>query len=46
MGASASGVTLQICDIFVQEINKVDDSISLEVIAGLLDPFLKALASI
>lgn len=46
IGESASGVALQICDIFVQELNKADDAISLEVISDLLDPFLKALASI
>lgn len=37
---SASGVTLQICDIFVQELNLVDSDISLETLAELLHPFL------
>lgn len=43
---AASGVTLQICDIFIQELNKVDADASLETLADLLNPFLKALAVI
>jgi hypothetical protein len=40
---TASGIALQICDVFVQELNKVDADASLDVLASLLDPFLKAL---
>lgn len=40
---TASGIALQICDVFVQELNKVDAGASLDVLASLLDPFLKAL---
>lgn len=43
---TASGVTLQICDVFIQELNQVDSFIRLELIAELLYPFLKAIASI
>lgn len=43
---AASGVTLQICDIFLQELNQTDSSLSLERISDLLYPFMKALASI
>jgi len=43
---AAAGVLLQICDIFVQEVNKVDSDASLETLAELLDPFLEGLGSI
>jgi len=46
MAKTASGIPLQICDIFVQEMNKVDASASLETLADLLEPFLKSLAAI
>ena len=37
---------MQICDIFVQELNNVDKNVSLELLAELLNPFLQALAAI
>lgn len=39
----ASGIPLQICDVFVAEMNAVDSDASLDRIAAILDPFLKAL---
>ena len=46
LAKSASGIPLHICDIFVQELNKVDSEISLENMADLLHPFLLALGQI
>jgi phage terminase large subunit len=46
MAKTAAGIPLQICDIFVQEMNKVDANASLENLAELLEPFLKSLAAI
>jgi hypothetical protein len=46
MAETASGILLQICDIFVQEINKVDSQASLDTLASLLEPFLMSLGSI
>jgi hypothetical protein len=40
---TATGIPLQICDIFVAEMSKVDAEASLERLAALLEPFLKAL---
>jgi len=40
---TATGIPLQISDIIVCEINKVDSEASLEAISDLIDPFLKAL---
>lgn len=37
---------MQICDTFVQEFNKVDSDASLENLADLLEPFLKALGTV
>ena len=43
--ASAQGICLQICDVFIPELGKVDkDSISLEQIGKLLRPFMTAMA--
>ena len=42
---SAQGVCLQICDVFIPELGKVDkDGISLDQLAALLQPFMTALA--
>ena len=42
---SAQGICLQICDVFVPELGKIDkDGVSLDQIGSLLQPFLKALA--
>ena len=46
MGDSASGIALQICDIFVQELNKVDKHINLDKMASVLKPFLELLATL
>ena len=46
MAQSASGIPLQICDVFIQEYNKVDSDAPLETIASLLQPFLKSMAAI
>lgn len=40
---SATGIVLQICDIFITEVNKIDKEASLETLANLLEPFLIAL---
>lgn len=42
----ASGIPLQICDVFVAEMNNIDSKASLERLAALLDPFLKALGQL
>lgn len=42
----SNGIPLQICDIFLQELNKVDsENISFMNIANLLSPFLQTLAN-
>lgn len=42
---SSQGIALQICDVFIPELGKVDSNdISLTNISGLLDPFLQSLA--
>jgi len=42
---SAQGVCLQICDVFVPELGKIDkDGITLDQLASLLKPFMTALA--
>lgn len=42
---SAQGISLQICDVFVPELGKIDkDEITLEQIADLIKPFMHALA--
>ena len=46
LAKSAFGIPLQICDVFVQELNKADSEISLENMAELLHPFLLALGQI
>jgi hypothetical protein len=43
---TATGIPLQISDIIVCEINKVDSEASLEAISDLIDPFLKALGQL
>ena len=43
---TAQGIALQICDIFVQELNNVDKDASLDQLAGLLQPFLRNLAQL
>ena len=40
---TATGIPLQICDIFVAEMSNVDADASLDRLAALLDPFLKTL---
>jgi len=43
---SSKGIPLQVCDVFLEELNDVDSQeISYVNLALLLDPFLKALAS-
>jgi chaperonin cofactor prefoldin len=40
----SKGIPLQVCDVFLQELNKVDaDNISYKAIAEILSPFLSAL---
>lgn len=42
---SAQGISLQICDVFIPELGKVDkDGVTLDQIGALLKPFLKTLA--
>ena len=42
----SKGIPLQLCDVFIQELNKVDaDSISYTALASLLSPFLHALGT-
>jgi Nucleolar protein,Nop52 len=42
----SKGIPLQVCDVFLQELNKVDaDSISYKDLAQLLSPFLYALGN-
>ena len=46
IGDSAPGIILQICDTFIQELSKVDNSVSLLTLAELLEPFLKAVGAV
>ena len=46
LNVTASGIALQICDVFVQELNKVDKDVSLEILVKILDPFLRALGKL
>ena len=46
LNVAAAGIALQICDVFVQELNKVDKDTSLENLVIILDPFLRALGKI
>jgi len=46
LNLSAAGIALQICDVFVQELNNVDQDASLEILTMILDPFLKALGKL
>lgn len=46
MAETAAGILLQISDIFVQEMNKVDAEAPLDTLASLLNPFLRALGAI
>lgn len=42
----SKGIPLQLCDVFIQELNKVDaESISYTALASLLSPFLHALGN-
>lgn len=42
----SKGIPLQVCDVFLQELNKVDsENISFQNLAGLLQPFLSAIAN-
>ena len=43
---TAQGIPLQICDIFLKEMNKVDADLCLDDLAAIIDPFLKALGRI
>lgn len=43
---TATGIPLQICDVFLKEMNKVDNLVSLDNLAAILDPFLGSLALI
>ena len=43
---TAQGIPLQICDIFLKEMNRVDSDVSLDDLAQIIDPFLKALGKI
>jgi len=43
---TAQGISLQISDIFLKEMNNVDSDISLDDLAAVLDPFLKSLGKI
>ena len=43
---TATGIPLQICDIFIPEMNSVQPNASMEELAALLDPFLKTLGLI
>ena len=43
---TAQGIPLQICDIFLKEMNKVDADLCLDDLAAIIDPFLKALGKI
>ncbi len=40
---AATGIPLQICDVLVEEMNKVDKGANMEAIAGMLSPYLSAL---
>jgi hypothetical protein len=39
----ASGIPLQICDVFLPELNKAGAEMSLDTLASLLQPFLHSL---
>jgi hypothetical protein len=42
----SKGIPLQICDVFLQELNKVDgEEISFKHLSSVLDPFLNGLAN-
>ena len=43
---TAQGIPLQICDIFLKEMNRVDADLCLDDLAAIIDPFLKALGKI
>jgi len=43
---TATGIPLQICDVFLKEMNKVDNLVSLDNLAAILDPFLASLSLI
>ena len=43
---TATGIPLQICDIFIPEMNKIQPNASMEELAALLDPFLKTIGII
>lgn len=45
-GLTPKGVCLQISDIFIQELNKTKSECSLDIIAQLLDPFLRSLGQL
>ena len=40
----AQGLSLQVCDVLIPELGKVDSDVSLDVLAAILSPFLDALA--
>ena len=44
-GLGASGIVLQICDVFLQEFNSVDSEASLDTISSVLEPFLMTLST-
>lgn len=44
-GTTALGIPLQICDIFLPELNKVDRDVSFNTLAALLHPFLHTAAT-
>jgi len=46
LNVTAAGIALQICDVFVQELNNVDKDASLEILVKILDPFLRALGKL
>jgi len=46
LNVTAAGIALQICDVFVPELNKVDSEASLEVLVQILHPFLKSLGKL
>lgn len=42
---NAQGLLLQICDVYIPELGKVDEKVSFETLATLLTPFLHSLAT-
>jgi hypothetical protein len=40
LAETAKGIPLQICDVFLKEMNKVDNQVSLDNLAAILQPFL------